>query len=351
MLIELEKREEEKRKKIDQQITTLSNALQMLDTDNMMLGKAKVDGRNQVMFAAEVQAAKTIRDCESRLADLEKEVAELRLSFEKNKKLADLQADIKSLGAIDKETKKVEQDNKIVLLGKHVQSSREVNVRLDDDNDEPWITGCAIMPNGYIVICDRINDRFRLFDNSWVCRESLTIPGISHVSVVDPNTVIVTVPDQWKLQYVQVLPQLQVRRTIQLDSDGYAVCVSGDDIYVTCETSNGREIRVLGLDGTLKRRVSTDRKSSPWEITLSPSGEKIFFTNLKPEMVTCMTVDGQIVNQYRNDNLIDARGIYCDSEDNLFVCDYESNNVQAIGADGKKCGTLLTSSDGLVRPE
>ena len=201
MLTELETRDEEKRKKIDQQITTLSNALQMLDTDNMMLGKAKVDGRNQVMFAAEVQAAKTIRDCEVRLADLEKEVAELRLIFEKNKKLADLQADIKALGAIDKETKKVEQDDNIVLLGKHVQSRREVNAKLDDDKSDTWITSCAVLPNGKTVISDHQNSRLKLFDNSWVCQESLLIPDI-----VDPNIVIVTVPGQKKLQYVQVIP-------------------------------------------------------------------------------------------------------------------------------------------------
>ena len=351
MLNELASCEDEKRKQIDQQIATLSNALQMLETDQKILAKSKEDGRNQVMFAAEVQAAKTIRDCESRLTDLEKDVAELRLSFEKNKKLADLQADVKSLGAIEKETKTGKQGGKIVLLGKHVQSRREVNVRLDDDTYAPYITRCVVMPNGNIVICDRNNDRLKLFDNSWVYQESLTIPYISCVSVVDPNTVIVTVAGQKKLQYVQVLPQLQLGRTIQLDSACYGVCVSGDDIYVRCKTSNGREIRVLGLDGTLKRRVPTDKNSSPYEITLSPSGEKIFFTDYKTESVSCITVDGRVVYQYRDDNLKDARGIYCDSKDNLFVCDYNSNNVHAISADGKSCGTLLTSRDGLVRPQ
>ena len=49
----------------------------MLDIDYKMLTKAKVDGRNQVMFAAEVHTAKSIRDCESRLADLKKDVADL----------------------------------------------------------------------------------------------------------------------------------------------------------------------------------------------------------------------------------------------------------------------------------
>ena len=55
MLKELASCEDEKRKQIDQQIATLSNALQMLDADHMILSKSKEDGRTPVMFAAEVQ--------------------------------------------------------------------------------------------------------------------------------------------------------------------------------------------------------------------------------------------------------------------------------------------------------
>ena len=137
-----------------------------------------------------------------------------------------------------------------------------------------------------------------------------------------------------------------------MDSRCYRVCVSGDDIYVTCRTSSDvrREIRVLGLDGTEKRRVPVDRNSSPYNITLSPSGEKLFFTDDYTDIVTCMTVDDRIVYKYEDNNLKDPRGIYCDSEDNLFVCGYKSNTVQAITADGRSGGTLLTSSDGLDSP-
>ena len=350
MLKELDACEVEKCQQIDQEIATLANALQMLDSDYTMLTKAKVDGRNQIMFAAEIQVAKTIRDCESRLADLEKEDADLMLSFEKNKKLADLQADIKSLGVIDKEFKKGERCDKIVLLGKHVQSRREVKVRLDDDKRKPWITGCALMPNGKCVISDRNNDRLKLFDNSLVFQDNLTITDIWDVSAVDPNTVIVTVPKMKKLQYVHLLPQLQLGRIIQLESECWGVCVSGDDIYMTCKTSKRREIRVLGLDGTMKRRLPVDKNSFPFYITMSPSGEKIFFTEFTTEMVTCMSVDGRIVYQNNAQNMKNARGMHCDSEDNLFVCDYDSNNVRAISADGRSCGTLIPSRNVLVFP-
>ena len=165
------------------------------------------------------------------------------------------------------------------------------------------------------------------------------------------DTVIVTFPRTEELQYVRILPQLQLGRAIQLDFKCWRVCVSGDDIYVTCRTSDGRrEIRVLGLDGTEKRRVPMDMNSSTNYITLSPSGKKLFFTDFNTDIVTCMSVDGKIVYKYTDGNLKNTRGMFCDSEDNLFVCCLGSNTVQAITADGKSGGTLLTSSDGLDRP-
>ena len=163
---------------------------------------------------------------------------------------------------------------------------------------------------------------------------------------------IVTVPDQKKLQFVQIYPHLQLGHAIQQDSECCGVCVSGEDIFVTCKTSlfDVNEIRVLGLNGNEKRRVPVDRNCSPYEITLSPSGKKIFFTDNYSEIVTCMTVDGRIVYKYQH-NLKDARGLYCDSEDNLFVCDQQSGSLQAITSDGKSGGTLLTSRNGLAYPQ
>ena len=279
------------------------------------------------------------------MAELEKDITELILSFKKNKKLQDLQADVKSFGVINKIEKK---DGKGVLLGKHVLSRREVDLRLADDGDKPWITGCAVMPNSSTVICDRGNSRLSLFDKSWSYQGSVSIPEIWAVSVVDTNTVIVTVPEQKKLQYVQVLPQLQLGRAVQLDYECWGVCVSGDDIYLACETPDIQgEIRVLGLDGTEKGRVPLDSDCHPYYITLSPSGEKIYFTDRNIDIVTCMALDGRIVYKYEADNMQNARNIYCDSEDNLLVCAWYSNIVKVITADGDNGGSLLCSSNGL----
>ena len=272
---------------------------------------------------------------------------ELILSFEKNRKLVDLLTDVMSFGARNK-MDKGKQNEQIGPIGKHMESRREVNVKMDGDRNRHWITGCAVMPNGSIVICDRDNDRLKLFDKAWVCQGSLEIPDIFDISVIDVNNVIVTAPNQEKLQYVQILPQLRLGRTIQLDSECWGICVSGDNMYVTYKTSSNRHgIRVLGLDGTKRNRVPVDRNSSPFAITSSPNGEKLFFTDWNTDIVTCITVDGRIVYKYKAGLLTCPRGMFCDSEDTLFVCGFDSKTVQVIAADGKSGSTILTSLDGL----
>ena len=63
-----------------------------------------------------------------------------------------------------------------------------------------------------------------------------------------------------------------------------------------------------------------------------------------------MTMDGKIVYQYTDEELKAPYGMQVDAEDNILVCDSISDKVQVITADGKKYGTLLSSSDGIDQP-
>ena len=115
------------------------------------------------------------------------------------------------------------------------------------------------------------------------------------------------------------------------------------------------EVRVLGRDGELRRRLGINQDGSflfsyPDYIAVNPSGEKIFVSNLYTDTITCMTTDGRVVYRYKDNDMKSPRGLYCDSGDTILVCGRGSNNVQVITADGKKNRTLLINSDGLDQP-
>ena len=254
------------------------------------------------------------------------------------------------------------EKSKTVLLGCKVQSRSQVNVKAGDDEETPSITGCTVMTNGDAVLCDNSNEKIKLLNSSGVLTGNMKLSSAPHdASVLDPSSVIVTLPDKDQLQVVQVYPQLKPGRVIQLDKRCRGVEVGKGELYVTCHynyyTNTGKEgdIRVLGLDGKVKRLLGVNQDGPfmfnwPYYITVNSSGEKIFVSDDSTGTVTCMSVDGRVIYTYKDDSMRDPQGLLCDSEDNILVCGDSSHTVQVLTADGKRYCTLLTASDGLKYP-
>ena len=252
------------------------------------------------------------------------------------------------------------QHDRVVMLGRRIHSKREVNIRMSDDKENPVISGCAVMPNDYVVLCDVANQKIKLLDPSLVLKDSqLNLPDIWDVSVVDDNNVIVTLPAMQQLQYVQILPSMKKGRVLQMDRLCFGVVVVGDNIFVSCHNNPGDgEVRVLDKQGNIKRRLGvTDTDlgnptylfTGPFYITVNRAGDKVFVSDFYEHTVTCMAEYGGIIYTYENKDLLGPTGLYCDDNDNILACAYGFNNIQMIDAGGHKAGTVVTAEDGLMR--
>ena len=378
---------------IDQHITALTTGLQMLDLDSKQLEDPKSNGNKVKMFITDVQVSKSLKEYEVMLAEVENDMIEPTLSFVGNKKLADFQTEITTLGSLKRTGRSLglshkggNKNKKTKLLGKRATLQNQVRVRSPDDKNAPRISGCTFMPSGHAVLCDYSNENVKLLDKALVLREHLKLGSRPwDVSVVDDNNVIITLPDTKQLQYIQVFPQLKAGRTFQLDKECDGIEVFGDEIYTIqlegagqrevpikldkeCYDTEGfddrmyilelydsdqGEVQVLDLNRNRKRKVQTDVKFHyPRYITVSRSGKKVFVScgGYDTATVTCMTTDGNLVYQYEDKKMGNPKGMYVDAEDNILVCDRNSNTVQMVTANGKKYDTLLSSYDGINKP-
>ena len=126
------------------------------------------------------------------------------------------------------------EKSKTVLLGRKVQSRSEVYVKAGNDKETPWITGCTVMTNGDVVLCDRSNNKIKLLNSSGVLTGNMKLSSYPwDVSVLDPTSVIVTLPVKKQLQVVQVYPELKPGRVIQLDTYCEGVEVGKGVLYYT----------------------------------------------------------------------------------------------------------------------
>ena len=367
LLTELDEWKHDKDRRVDQDMSTIAEALNVLKVDCKNLEDAKRDGKKEAMFIADVQVSRSIQGYTRKLGELQTALEKPTLAFERNEILADLAAGIDTLGSLKSQRKGDKQKTKLpgkpyskgstmMLVDRKIKSRSEVNVRTHEDKQNPCITGCTVMPNGHVVLCDCNNDQIKLLDDSWTITGRLTLQRPWDLSVIDSSNVIVSSPDNKQLQHVQVYPRMEAGRIIQLNKKCWGVAVSGEKMYVSCHNAPGDgEVRVLDLQGNIKRRLGTNQDGSyqftrPSYITVSGSGEKIFVSDSGTETITCLTPCGTVIYAYRDDDMSWARGLICDSGDNVLVCGGLSDNVHTISPDGNKYRALLTSQDELSYP-
>ena len=222
----------------------------------------------------------------------------------------------------------------------------KVNVKEDDCDHMPRISGIAVLPDGHVVISDYINDTVNLLDNSWTLKERLQVDAFpSDIAVVDAKTVIVS--SMSHIQFVNVLPHLTAGRKVKPLKRSRGVVVFGDEIFVLCHLNlDLGEVKGFGLNLKIKRRLGFNKEDNtylfkdPCKIAINSSGERLFVSD--DRSVTCMTSsDGHVVFKY--DELKCTIGLNCDAGDNILVCDL--NNIEVINPDGRKRCTLLSERE------
>ena len=307
------------------------------------------------MFAAHHKVSHRIESYVSLLNDFKQESVSPDLTFKRNEELRNLLKTVKELGKLTGQIKQKSSQNTNTLFTElAVDSSRKVNIQLSSDSKRPSITGCTFIPDGGVVLCDCYNSNLILLSDTFTVKERLHLDSRPwDVSLVNSNTVIVTIPDKKKLQLIRVIPSLKLDRSINVDRRCWGVQVVDDLIYVTCHNNPGEgEVLVVDMNGTATHRLGQpDKKPSmfsrPNYITVCPFSRKMFITDSGTDTVSCLMSDGTVVYQYKDEDLERPRGVVVDGGGNVIVCGWDSDNVQVFRADGTKCCTLLTSQDGV----
>ena len=240
-----------------------------------------------------------------------------------------------------------------------VKSSSKVNIRLPQDKrPAPSIFSCTFLPNGELLLVDRGNLCLKLLDRTLAVKNSFDLSPDRpwDVSVLDTNIVVVTFPDEKKLQFIQVSPSFSRGRSVQFHKRCFGVGVAGDKIYVGCkEDDTPGEVCVLDIRGSMVMKFGlndTRQRFIGRYVAANTEGSRIYVSDRWTDTIMALTATGDILFPYKC-NSDDVRGIgamYVDSQSNILVCGLCTHNVQIITAAGNKYDNLLSSSDGLNRP-
>ena len=363
ILKELESFELQERQEIERFISSCSAAQQMILSDTILLEGGKNSSIANNILAADVQVSVRLKKCESLLQEICDETMAPAVTFERNAKLVDLQKIIDKLGTLTTAGYSQSQNSQSRLFPQiNVQTSSEVDIKLSEDKFNPWISGCDVLQDGGVILCDRSNEKIKLLDNKFKLKDYLKLQAkpwdVSAISV-NSSSCIITLPDVKQLQCINLIPRLKTDRVIQLDKKCWGIHVVGVEIYITVHDDSGvktGEVRLLDLNGNLIRRTGLNQDGScmfvyPYYLRVSPSSKNIYVSDFNiSSTITCLKSDGSVVYQYTDQYLKYSTGIRIDAEDNILVCVEGSHNGQIVTASGRKHSTVLTAKDRLSDP-
>ena len=353
MLSELKEKATAMRYDAEQHIPTCTDTIKSLDGDLKMLDDASKSSNAEMMFAADVKISKRLSELQSMLKDFQDEVKSPLLEFEGNQKLLNLRREVNALGILRvNETQKTKTETTNFLKMK-IQNSRVVQIKLSNDKTTPWISGCAFMIDGQLLLCDCRNDKIKLVNSTLDITGNLALDSWPlDISAVDSTRAVISLPNIKQLKFIDIVPALKAGKQIQLDKPCWGVDVVRDEIYVTCHHNPGNaEIRVFDKNGTFIRKVPDVNNilsslRQPYYIAVSKSSSKIYLSDWGTSIVSCISVDGSFVFNYKQEGLEKPRTVLVDEEDNILVRGEYSYSIHAVTSTGQRHSILYTVQGG-----
>ena len=286
--------------------------------------------------------------------EITKEVHQPHISFECNPAIAI--AGDQDLCTVKCHTTRIPQQKGFDEMS--VTARNQVNVEVQSDARDAYITGSAFLPSGQLILCDRNNNKLKLLDENLQMKESIDVPGgLWDVAPVNQHQVIVTFPYQQYLQFIQVTPSLALGNTVDLGMECHGVTVSRESIYISFSESGEGKIGIYDLTGKEKRIIGPYNGKDgkvlikwPFYIAVS-NDEKLFVSDeSSTSTVSCLESSGNVLYTVSNSLFKYCRGISVDENKNLLVCDWDSHKVFLITKDGKEVREFLTEKDDVCLP-
>lgn len=326
---------------IQQQIGTYETALSKIVSRKSTLLLSQDRSDDKLQFIWNLRLAQELDSVNPVINDVRKDAEEPDISFARNIGFSDIQR-CQMLGEIKCITHS--------FAGRIISEKKVIStVKIDTEANIEEIPGSVFMPSGELVLCTYGAYNIRVLNMDFSKKEELKVESPPwDVAVFNKQTVLITMPYKKKIQYVQVLPRLQVDHATQLDKECWGIEVYKGDIYVSCGGGgNTGEIKVLDYKFLCKKKIGKTHGgfgqfSSPKYLAMSFKGE-IIVSDESLNSITRMPNDGSsVTNTYTVSN---PMGVFVDGGNNAFVCCRDSNSIQVVDDNGINIKTLTITSE------
>ena len=321
--------ETQEQEPIVQQVNICKSAMNRLDDDNRNLQLAIERADTRSIFMCNIQLSHAVTSLTTITEEITKEVYQPHISFECNPAIS-FEGN-QSLGMVKCNTSRIPQQKGFDEMS--VTAGNKINVKLQSDAKDAFISGSTFLSSGELILCDWYNKKLKLLDKNLQMKESIDVPGSPwDVAPVNHHQVIVTFPYNKYSQFIQVTPSLALGHKVDLGMQCWSVAVSRESIYLSFNDSGECKIGIYDLTGKKKHILSPynckDGSNLQFKNTLYIdvlNDEKIFVSDVdyksNTSTVYCLESNGNVLYSISNPSYKRCLGISVDENENLLVCD------------------------------
>jgi sugar lactone lactonase YvrE len=227
---------------------------------------------------------------------------------------------------------------------------KEFNVKVDNDNRLCDITGCCITTDGCLVLSDFTNKRLKKVSPKGLVTYIDLPEQPSDVCCIGKNDNKVVVCGGNSLYFVNSKGSMKITRSVTLSHKCNGVTHCGGKLYVIDDSS----IMKYASNGGEKELLYTGSTSSSafCHIATNENGTKLYVTDERSGLRTFDSSSGAILATLTDSGLKKAQGLCVDSEGNVLVSDFESDNVIKVDSCGQeKLGTVIQDGGDIRDPK
>jgi DNA-binding beta-propeller fold protein YncE len=164
------------------------------------------------------------------------------------------------------------------------------------------------------------------------------------VTLVDDSTVdVFTAADM----HIINIDTKQTERVIKAAGRCYGITYHKGTL-LWCEGTRGLNKMELSDDSII---TLVEDAMLPDQSFVTTFGDKIFQTNLVNNSVTCYTINGEKLWEFRDESVLRTPiAVAVDNNCNIYVTSYNYNKVIVLSPDGKQWRQLLDQNDGMSCP-
>ena len=204
--------------------------------------------------------------------------------------------------------------------------------------------GCVICPNGKMLFTDISSKKLVILNNDGTLDKEITCSPHHprDVTLIDDSTVAVSTSGDIRIINIDIK---RTERFIKTTDRCYGITYHKGTL-LWCEGSRGL-IKIELSDGRITTLV--EDVELPGESFVTTFGDKIFQTNKINNSVTCYTINGEKLWEFKDKSVLgQPLGVAVDSNCNIYVASYNYKKVIVLSPDGKQWRQLLDQNDGMT---